>query len=167
MNELLALFTRSSKLARAAADEAMSRHGVRVGQNLLLEVLWETDGLTPGDLAARLHVATPTVVKSANRMAAAGLLLRKPDPADARLVRLYLTDQARAVRRDVEQERDDLERRMTATLTPAEREHLRSALIKIIAQLTAGSGPAQSPAEPVPPETQTLPGPAPPPEARV
>jgi MarR family transcriptional regulator, organic hydroperoxide resistance regulator len=135
MNELLALFTRSSKLARAAADEAMSRHGVRVGQNLLLEILWEADGLTPGELAGRLHVATPTVVKSANRMAATGLLLRKPDPADARLVRLYLTDRARAVRRDVEHERDELERRMTATLTPAEREHLRSALIKIIAQL--------------------------------
>ena len=167
MNELLALFTRSSKLARAAADEAMSRHGVRVGQNLLLEVLWETDGLTPGELAGRLHVATPTVVKSANRMATAGLLLRKPDPADARLVRLYLTDQARAVRRAVEQERDELERRMTATLTPAEREHLRSALIKIIAQLTAGPAPAQSPAAPAPPEPQTTPGPAPPPEARV
>ena len=135
MNELLALFTRSSKLMRAAADEAMSRHGVRVGQNLLLEVLWETDGLTPGELASRLHIATPTVVKSANRMATAGLLVRKPDPADARLVRLYLTDQARAVRRAIEQERNDLERRMTATLTPAEREHLRSALIKIIAQL--------------------------------
>jgi len=146
MNELLALFTRSSKLMRAAADEAMSRHGVRVGQNLLLEVLWETDGLTPGDLAARLHVATPTVVKSANRMATAGLLLRKPDPVDARLVRLYLTDQARAVRQAVEQERDDLERRMTATLTPAEREHLRSALVKIIAQLAADPAPAQPPA---------------------
>ena len=160
MNELLALFTRSSKLARAAADEAMSRHGVRVGQNLLLEVLWETDGLTPGDLAARLQVATPTVVKSANRMAAAGLLLRKPDPVDARLVRLYLTDRARGVRRAVEQERDDLERRMTATLTPAEREHLRSALIKIIAQLTAVPGPAQPPAAPVPPGIQAAPSPA-------
>ena len=146
MNELLALFTRSSKLARTAADEAMSRHGVRVGQNLLLEVLWESDGLTPGELASRLQVATPTVVKSANRMATAGLLVRRPDPADARLVRLYLTDQARAVRRAVEQERDELERHMTATLTSAEREHLRSALTKIIAQLAgdpvagAGSG---------------------------
>ena len=167
MNELLALFTRSSKLARAAADEAMSRHGVRVGQNLLLEVLWETDGLTPGELAGRLHVATPTVVKSANRMATAGLLLRKPDPADARLVRLYLTDRARAVRRDVEQERDELERRMTATLTPAEREHLRSALIKIIAQLAAEQAPAEPPAAPDPSESQAMPGPAQPPEARV
>ncbi len=143
MNELLALFTRSSKLMRAAADEAMSRHGVRVGQNVLLEVLWETDGLTPGELAARLHLATPTVVKSADRMAAAGLLRRQRDPADGRLVRLYLTGQARAVRRAVEQERDELERQMTATLTPAEREHLRSALIKIIAQLAGSPGPAE------------------------
>jgi MarR family transcriptional regulator, organic hydroperoxide resistance regulator len=142
MNELLALFTRSSKLMRTAADEAMSRHGVRVGQNLLLEVLWETDGLTPGEVAGRLHVATPTVVKSANRMVAAGLLIRKRDLADARLVRLYLTDRARGVRRAVEQERDELERRMTATLTPDEREHLRSALIKIIAQLADSRGPA-------------------------
>ena len=69
---------------RIAADEAMSRHGVRVGQNLVLEVLWQQDGLTPGELAARLQVATPTVVKSANRMTAAGLISRRattPMPA--------------------------------------------------------------------------------------
>jgi hypothetical protein len=34
---------------------------------------------------------------------------------------------------------------MTATLTPAEREHLRSALIKIIAQLAGDPAPVQSP----------------------
>jgi hypothetical protein len=45
----------------------------------------------------------------------------------------------------VEQERDELEHRMTATLTPAEREHLRSALIKIIAQLAGDPGPVRSP----------------------
>ncbi|MCW2911897.1 MAG: Transcriptional regulator, MarR family [Actinomycetia bacterium] len=165
MNELLALFTRSSKLMRAAADEAMSQHGVRVGQNLILEVLWETDGLTPGELAGRLHLATPTVVKSANRMATAGLLLRKPDPADARLVRLYLTDRARAVRQAIERERDDLERRMTATLTPEEREHLRNALSKIIEQLAGDPGPAPGGASPA--ETQAAPRSAQPPEAWV
>ena len=37
MDEFLTLFTRASKLMRGAADEAMSRHGVRVGQNLVLE----------------------------------------------------------------------------------------------------------------------------------
>src|SRR6185312_9708687 len=140
MNEFLALFTRASKLLRGAADEAMSRHGVRVGQNLVLEALWAEDGLTPGELASRLHIATPTVVKSANRMAAAGLLRRAADPADARLVRLQLTDQARGLQGVIEAERDALARRATATLTSAEREHLRTALIKIIAQFSDDAG---------------------------
>jgi MarR family transcriptional regulator for hemolysin len=132
MNEFLSLFTRASKLMREAADEAMSRHGVRVGQNLVLEVLWETDGLTPGELAQRLHVATPTVVKSATRMEATGLLTRRRDEHDARLVRLYLTDRAQSVRNAIEAERDALARRATAGLTDAEHRALVRALTKIV-----------------------------------
>jgi DNA-binding MarR family transcriptional regulator len=134
VNEFLRLFTRASKLMRIAADEAMSRHGVRVGQNLLLEILWQQDGLTPGELAARLQLATPTVVKSANRMAVAGLISRRRDPADARLVRLYLTDRARSVQSEIERERDKLASRATATLTGEEQAVLMSALRKIVAE---------------------------------
>jgi DNA-binding MarR family transcriptional regulator len=132
MNEFLSLWTRASKLMREAVDEAMSRHGVRVGQNMVLEVLWDTDGLTPGELAERLHVATPTVVKSATRMEASGLLTRRRDPLDARLVRLYLTEQARSVRSAVEAEREALAQRATAALTEAERRALLRALTKIV-----------------------------------
>jgi DNA-binding MarR family transcriptional regulator len=130
--ELTRLFTKASKLWRGATDEAMSRHGVRVGQNLLLEVLWQTDGLTPGELAARLGVATPTVVKSAQRMQAAGLLSKGRDPADRRLVRLHLTEHARGIQQAILDARAEVEARATAELTPAEREHLASALAKII-----------------------------------
>lgn len=132
MNEFLTLFTRASKLMRAATDDAMSRHGVRVGQNVVLEVLWETNGLTPGELAERLHVATPTVVKSATRMARAGLITRRRDPGDARLVRIYLTDQALSARNAIEDSRDQLARRATASLTEDERTCLKNALKKII-----------------------------------
>jgi len=126
--DLLALFTQAAKLLREAADEAMSRHGVRVGQHIVLSVLWQQDGLTPGEIARRLQVATPTIVNTATRMEQAGLVTRKPDPDDARLVRLHLTPRGRAARAA-------LERHATATLTPAEREHLSTALTKIIAQL--------------------------------
>ena len=135
MAELLALFTQAAKLLREAADEAMSRHGVRVGQHIVLSVLWEQDGLTPGEIARRLGAATPTIVNTATRMEEAGLIVRRPDPADARLVRLYLTDRARAAREPVRAARIALERRATATLTPAELDQLRSALTKIIARL--------------------------------
>ena len=68
-------------------------------------------------------------------MEQAGLVTRKPDPDDARLVRLHLTPRGRAVRKSVRAARAALERHATATLTPAEREHLSTALTKIIAQL--------------------------------
>ena len=106
-----------------------------VGQHIVLTVLWQQDGLTPGEIARRLDAATPTIVNTATRMEEAGLVIRRPDPADARLVRLYLSPLARSVREPVRDARDALERHATATLTAAELEHLHSALTKIIAQL--------------------------------
>ena len=135
MSEFLSLFTRAAKLARGAADETMSRHGVRVGQNLLLEALWATDGMTPGELAEQLHLATPTVVKSAARMETSGLVVRRRDTADRRLVRVYLTEHGRAIKSAIESARAELEQRATATLTDSERRVLLRSLRKIIDQL--------------------------------
>jgi MarR family transcriptional regulator, organic hydroperoxide resistance regulator len=131
MAEFLDLHGRTSKALRALADTAMRRHGLHVGQNHLLAELWERDGRTPGDIAAALNVTTPTVVKMADRMTAAGLLTRRRDPRDARLVRLWLTVAGRALQAPVEAERDLIEQQVTASLTDAEREALVSALSKV------------------------------------
>ncbi|GAA4486404.1 MarR family transcriptional regulator [Actinoallomurus oryzae] len=136
MDDLLYLFVRANKLIHTAADEAMSRHGVRVGQNRVLAALWERDGLTPGEVAARVHLTTPTVVNTATRMEEAGLLTRVRDPDDGRLVRLHLTERGRAAREPVEEERRRLMERATATLTDDERRHLHSALTKIVERLS-------------------------------
>jgi MarR family transcriptional regulator, organic hydroperoxide resistance regulator len=135
MDDLLALFTQAAKLLREAADEAMSRHGVRVGQHIVLSALWDQDGMAPGEIARRLGATTPTIVNTATRMEEAGLVARRPDPADARLVRLYLTPHGLSVREPVREARATMEQHATATLTAPERDHLRSALVKIIAQL--------------------------------
>ncbi len=135
MSDFVPLFTRASKLMRGAADAAFSRHGVRVGQNLVLEQLWNEDGLTPGDIAQRLGVSTPTVVKMATRMEAAGFLERRRDERDARLVRLYLTDRGRCVRKPLERELERLRKQATASLTAAERRDLESALATIVGNL--------------------------------
>ncbi|MFF2557302.1 MarR family winged helix-turn-helix transcriptional regulator [Nocardia sp. NPDC058058] len=131
MPEFLELHGNTSKALRALADRDMRRHGLHLGQNHVLAVLWEHDGRTPGEMAAALHVTTPTVVKMATRMAAAGLLVRKRDDRDNRLVRLWLTDRGRELRRPVEAERKALEDSVTAALTATERANLMSALAKI------------------------------------
>ena len=131
MSEFLDLHGKTSKVLRALADGAMRRHGLHLGQNYLLAVLWERDGTTPGEVAAALNVTTPTVVKMADRMTTAGLLTRRRDDRDNRLVRLWLTDAGRALQEPVEEERRLIEEKVTADLTETERAYLLSTLAKI------------------------------------
>ncbi|GAA1160359.1 MarR family transcriptional regulator [Kribbella jejuensis] len=131
MPEFLELHSKTSKLLRTAADNAVQRHGLRLGQDHLLAALWAQDGRTPGEIAAAVNVTTPAVTKLANRMAESGLLERRPDPHDNRLVRLWLTPAGRALQAPIEAERQQLEDRITATLTKSERAQLIKALTKI------------------------------------
>ena len=131
MPEFLDLHGRTSKVLRALAEAEMRRHGLHYGQDLVLGVLWDRDGSTPGEIAAILHVTTPTIVKMATRMGAAGLLTRRRDERDNRLVRLWLTEDGRGLRKPVEAARRSLEERVTAGLTEAERRCLLDALTKI------------------------------------
>jgi DNA-binding MarR family transcriptional regulator len=139
MPEFLELHSKTSKLLRAAADTAVQRHGLRLGQDHLLAALWDEDGRTPGEIAAAVNVTTPAVTKLATRMAEAGLLERRPDPHDHRLVRLWLTPPGRALQVPIEAERQALEDRITATLTKTERAQLIKALTKIYQALADGA----------------------------
>jgi MarR family transcriptional regulator, organic hydroperoxide resistance regulator len=129
--ELLDLLGKTTKATRAAADAAMRRHGLRLGQDHLLAALWEQDGRAPGEIALAVNVTTPAVTKAAARLAEAGLLTRRRDERDNRLVRLWLTGAGGALREPIEAERRLLEDTLTEDLTATERKHLMSALAKI------------------------------------
>ena len=131
MGEFMDACTRASKVFRAATDTALRRHGLHLGQNLVLAALWEKDGQTPGAIAAVAHVTTPTIVKMANRMTAAGLLVRRRDEHDNRLVNLFLTDAGRALQEPVETELRALEEQLTAGMSRKEATALMSALNRL------------------------------------
>ena len=59
------MFRKATRLARERVDRAFSEHGVRVGQQLVLEELGREDGLTPTDLVWRMGVEIPTVAQHA------------------------------------------------------------------------------------------------------
>jgi DNA-binding MarR family transcriptional regulator len=120
-----------------ATSAAFSRHGVHEGQQFILRCLWTNDGLTPGEVARQLGLATPTVTRAATRMEAAGLLRREPYPGDRRLVRLRLTDRGRSLEKVIAEETDLLTERALATLDPAGREAVIGALRTIRQNLTS------------------------------
>ena len=97
MDEFLAVLTSVSRAVKAHLESRLLARGVHAGQQFILESFWREDGQTPGELAQRIGVETPTVTRAAQRMEAAGLVRRVPDQEDARLVRVYLTKRGREV----------------------------------------------------------------------
>lgn len=138
MDDFLRVFTHTAKAVRGAAEEALQQHGVRLGQNLLLDALVEGDGQSPGELAAVLGVSTPTVVKMGQRMEAAGLLVRRPDEHDRRLVRLALTRAGRRAQLAATEELRALSTRATAGLSKQQRLQTIKALQEVLSALQPG-----------------------------
>src|SRR5579875_3644948 len=93
------LISAVSRNLKTAVERRLLEHGVYAGQHTILGCLWEQDGLTPGQLARRLGLETPTVTRTVRRMSAAGLVTRCGDDTDRRLVRVYLTPKGRSLRR--------------------------------------------------------------------
>lgn len=76
--------------------------GLYRGQPPLLAALHEEEGQTQSDLAAHLHVTPATITKMLQRMEKAGWIQRNPDEQDQRVMRVYLTEDGRAIRGEME-----------------------------------------------------------------
>jgi DNA-binding MarR family transcriptional regulator len=125
-----AFWTTKHALAHASAV-AFARHGLHEGQQWVMRCLWQEDGLSPGEVARRLNLATPTVTRATTRMAAAGLLRREPHPGDRRMVRLWLTDRGKALEKDIDAEISAVSRRALSTFTVDEVDSLVRALEQV------------------------------------
>lgn len=126
-----------------AGERIFGAHGVRSGQQFVLRCLWDEDGLSPGEVARRLNLATPTVTRTADRLAAAGLLQRERHDTDARLVRLRLTVEGRRLESVIAQEMKRLTEEALAGFSPKER-FLLIALLQRIHQNLAPTRNGQS-----------------------
>jgi MarR family transcriptional regulator, organic hydroperoxide resistance regulator len=125
------VFWAAKRVLAHASATAFSRHGVHEGQQYVLRCLWSEDGLTPGEVARRLGLATPTVTRATTRMEAAGLLRRVPHDQDRRLVRLVLTERGRTLEQVIGEEMDRLSDRALAGLDSAERAALVRSLNRV------------------------------------
>lgn len=109
--------------ARLAA--VFARYGLHVGQECMLAQLWRTDGLTQSQLAERLGVSAPAVTKMVRSLVRADLVWRLQDRADARILRICLTDRGRALEEPVTAAWYAVEAESCAALAPEQRAALR------------------------------------------
>ena len=82
-------------LAERVLVDASLSHVIRPGMGHVLFALYEEDGRTIKEIAARSQLANSTLSGLLNRMEKAGLIERKRDEQDGRMVRVRLTALAR------------------------------------------------------------------------
>ena len=83
-----------------ASKRMLRTKGVTAPQRLVLRIVGRFPSLQAGALAHILHVHPSTLTGVLARLQARGLLVRRTDPRDGRLVRLALTHAGRRVDRD-------------------------------------------------------------------
>ena len=98
--------------------------------------LWYLDrnsGITQASLAEMLDIQPISLTRTLDRMAAAGLIERRPDPRDRRAQQLFLTPEAELILQMLRQEFDVLKTRATRSMSP----HQQTEMVTLLRQMRA------------------------------
>src|SRR5664280_3596371 len=132
-------FLGTAKLHMHLMMRSLADSGTHPGQLMCLRVLTVNDGAAQRDLADMLHVARPTVTKMLQGMEKSGLVERRPDEADQRLTRVYLTASGRAAEKQMGVAAAEYVNATIATLPEEDRRELARLLDELGACITAAS----------------------------
>ena len=76
----------------------LDRLGLTYPQYLVMVALWESDGQRVGELGEKLFLESSTLTPLLKRLEGLGLVERRRDAADERVVRISLTEKGRDLR---------------------------------------------------------------------
>ncbi|SKB53412.1 MarR family winged helix-turn-helix transcriptional regulator [Sphingopyxis flava] len=125
MNETIGfLMNDTARLFRRAFNARTKGSGVTALQWRLISYLKRHEGIRQGPLAELIEVEPITLSRMVDRLAEAGLVERRADPADRRAWRLHLTPRARDLLDVMRQTTNRLNEEATDGLNDAEREQL-------------------------------------------
>jgi DNA-binding MarR family transcriptional regulator len=90
-------FMKTLRLHRQFMVRHFADVGIHPGQAICLHIVAANDGIAQRDLAAEMHIAAPTLSRMLRTMEKGGLVERRPDAADQRLVRVQLSPAGQAL----------------------------------------------------------------------
>jgi DNA-binding MarR family transcriptional regulator len=118
------LISDSARLLRRRFDSRARSLGVSRAQWQVLFILSRAEGINQVGLAEALDVETITVGRMVDRLADAGLVERRADPADRRAWRLHLTERAHPILAELRLVADQVMADMLAGIAPADQSRL-------------------------------------------
>lgn len=120
-----------SKLFRDIINRDVEKLGVQNSYRQLLFHLSRKDGVSQLELARATHLKAPTVSVTLKNMEADGLVERKGDINDLRIIHVYLTDKGRQTDDKIREIHHMLDSRMTEGISQEELDALVATLTKM------------------------------------
>lgn len=122
--ELADLVPRAFRAWRQCMHARLTDADLPPHQARALRLLHRDGAMRPGELAQRLRIAPRSATEVVDRLAARGLVRRRPDPGDRRALIVELTDAAQPALVRTDELRREAMREYTLALTVADRREL-------------------------------------------
>lgn len=130
------LLAQVSQVFRSVSDAFTDQVDIPRGQATALCVIAREDGLTQSEIAERLSVQGATVTNMLQRLEESGLVIRRRDPEDNRLVRVYLTEAGLQKELSLNAQLGSMQELIFKGIGETERAVLRRQLQQIIENMT-------------------------------
>lgn len=105
------------------------------GQERIILLLADHDGLSPGEIASQLSVSAPTIAKSVNRLSSNGIVVRRNDHGDRRRATVHLTNLGHSMVKKIKKEQKKWVKSALKGLKSSERKALSKYLNHIAQNL--------------------------------
>jgi DNA-binding MarR family transcriptional regulator len=119
---------------KALADE-LSTQRITTSQWSALRVLWQSDGLNQVELAERMSVEKASLTSVIKAMADEGLVTRKRNAEDRRMLNIFLTPAGRRLQHKILPLVSKINKQATRDLSSSEVQELRRVLMRVMMNL--------------------------------
>ena len=138
------MLVKVSRLVGGRMRQKLIQTGLHHAQIMVLFHLWHRDGIAQNALAGDLNITPATATSTLQRMERDGWIQRCRDTRDQRIVRVYLTEKAKALRSEARTSFQELDDELTSVLTKEEREIFLASLKKVFHYLIRSDDRANS-----------------------
>ncbi|MFA0056274.1 MarR family winged helix-turn-helix transcriptional regulator [Vibrio echinoideorum] len=116
-------------------DLELKKHGLTIALWPTLMCLWEEEGITQRDIAAKSKVENSTTTRTLDKLEKLELVERRADPNSRRSFRIYLTEKGKALQETLIPIPMKLNKELVSALDPQEQQQMISLLKKMVAAI--------------------------------
>jgi DNA-binding MarR family transcriptional regulator len=126
------LLAKAFQKGHGLVQRRLRPYGLTNIQYVVLELLWQNEGLTAGEISTLVKIDKATLSGVLERMAESDWIIREGDKSDRRVFRLYPSGKANRAKEQLIQERKDANEELLAGFTAEERVLLRRLLLALL-----------------------------------